>query len=99
MLMNKNDNNEKIENLINDKKKIIKKDDIINNLNLHEYNGRRKADYKSKIEETTDNTNNIQKIELKEDESNKNNEDSGNGKKANKKKKKKKKKKSEKKKK
>ena len=85
----KNDSNEEIENIINEEKEIINKDDIINNLNLHEYNGRRKADYNTKFEETTENTNNIKKIDLEEDENNKNNDDNNNGKKGKKKKKKK----------
>ena len=71
-LMNKNDSNEKIENIINEEKETINKDDIINNLNLHEYNGRRRADYNTNFEETKEDSNNFQKIELKKKKNNKN---------------------------
>ena len=82
--------NEKINTNTNN----IDKDDIIKNLNLHESNRRRKVDYINTNQETLDNTNDIQKIEV--DEIDKNNDDNNVKKEKKKKKKKKKKEKKEK---
>ena len=77
--INKKDNEEKSngivnthnninENIIEIKNNLEDKDEIIKNLNLHENNRRRNADYSKKKEESTEISNIIQKIDVQENE-------------------------------
>ena len=56
------------ENIIEIKNNLEDKDEIIKNLNLHENNRRRNADYSKKKEESTEISNIIQKIDVQENE-------------------------------